>query len=132
MAFSSTLSLSAHAQDRPAPEGTTQAAPNDGKSGSTPQTESGTIVVTGKRQGADLIDGKVYDQRNNPIAQSGSAADVLNTVPSVNVSPHGDVTLRGNSDVQILIDGKPSALTLGESRALTLQSCQGRKSPESR
>ena len=110
------------------PEGSAQqGTPNDGESEGTPQAgpEGGTIIVTGKRQVSNSVDGKVYDQRNNPVAQSGSAADILNTVPSINVSPDGDVTLRGSSDVQILVDGKPSAMTSGESRALTLQSMSG-------
>jgi len=47
-----------------------------------------------------------------------SAMEVLNNVPSVNVNIEGEVTLRGNSGVQILIDGKPSVLSDEASNAL--------------
>ncbi len=71
------------------------------------------------------VEGRVYDERNNPQAQSGSAADVLKTVPSVTVTPDGDVRLRGDGNVQVYINGKPSAMMQGEGRGLTLQAMPG-------
>ncbi len=53
------------------------------------------------------------------ISSTGMGAlEVLNNVPSVNVDIEGQVTLRGNAGVQILIDGKPSVLTDEASNAL--------------
>ena len=46
------------------------------------------------------------------------AMEVLENVPSVNVDIEGNVTLRGNSGVQILINGKPSVLSDEGSNAL--------------
>ena len=44
--------------------------------------------------------------------------EVLNNVPSVNVSIEGDISLRGSSGVQILINGKPSVLADQSGNAL--------------
>ncbi|MFT4076718.1 MAG: TonB-dependent receptor [Asticcacaulis sp.] len=87
-----------------------------------------TTVITVKAKKPDVIhkiDSTVYTTGDSPAAQSGTAADVLNTVPSVNVTPDGDVSLRGNGNVQVYINGKPSAMMQGDNRAATLQSMAG-------
>ena len=109
---------SAQTRDAPADAQTTAKSSNSG--------EVETVVVTGKKSSITRsIDKKVYDQTDNPTAKTGTAGDVLNTVPSVNVSPDGDVTLRGSSNVQVYLNGKPSAELSGSSRTLTLQSMNG-------
>lgn len=65
------------------------------------------------------IDKKSYNAESNLVAAGGSANDLLNTIPSVAVDMDGNVSLRGNTNVTILIDGKPSALT-GAGRAAAL------------
>ena len=56
-----------------------------------------TITITTKKQKVTKkIDRPVYDQTSNPTSQSGTAADVLKTVPSVSVTPDGEVSLRGD------------------------------------
>jgi outer membrane receptor for ferrienterochelin and colicin len=60
-----------------------------------------------------LIDRKVYSVTTDLQSLSGTAADVLNQVPSVEVDADGSVSLRGNSKVTILVDGKPSAQLSG-------------------
>ena len=70
------------------------------------------------------IDKKEYNVEKNITAAGGSANDLLNTIPSVSVDMDGNVSLRGNSNVTVLVDGKPSALT-GASRSAMLAQIPG-------
>jgi len=73
------------------------------------KAKSDTITVTGQRaKVVRTIQGTTYDERSNPEGQAGSALDILNTVPSVSVSPEGAITVRGNGDVKLYIDGRPA------------------------
>ncbi len=79
------------------------------------------VVVTAQRPKTQtLIDRKVYAVSGNLQATTGSAADVLNEVPSVDVDPDGAVSLRGDPNVTVLIDGKPSAAFSGAAAGLSL------------
>ncbi|WP_305823431.1 outer membrane beta-barrel family protein [Massilia brevitalea] len=84
-----------------------------------PQTIQ-SVNVVGERQN-NRIDRQVYDVKSDVNASNGSAADALGNVPSVAVDPDGTVSLRGSSNVQILVDGKPSAMLQGENRGSALQ-----------
>jgi outer membrane receptor protein involved in Fe transport len=69
------------------------------------------VVVTGQKSQYQLnLDKKVFNVGSDITNLGGSAADVLNNVPSVAVEMDGTVTLRGSQNVRILIDGKPSGL----------------------
>ncbi len=80
-----------------------------------------TVTVEGKKA-QNKIDRQVYDNTKDIDSQTGTAADALNKVPSVNIDPTGNVTLRGNSSVQVYVDGKPSVMMQGDNRAGALQS----------
>ncbi len=56
------------------------------------------------------LDKKVFNVGKDATVKGGTASDVLDNVPSVTVDAEGTVSLRGNENVRILIDGKPSAL----------------------
>ncbi|MES2316604.1 MAG: outer membrane beta-barrel family protein [Pseudomonadota bacterium] len=77
------------------------------------------VTVQGERPG-NRIDRQVYDVKTDAATTNSSAADALGNVPSVTVDPDGSVTLRGSSNVQIMIDGKPSAMLQGEGRGAAL------------
>ena len=70
------------------------------------------------------IDRKVYNVGRDITSTTGSASNLLQNVPSVQVDVEGNVSLRGDSGVQILINGKPSAL-LGRNRAFLLTMAAG-------
>lgn len=69
------------------------------------------VVVDGSAPRIDYkIDKKVINVGKQITSISGTAVDVLENVPSVKVDIEGNVSLRGSSGFQVLIDGRPSVL----------------------
>jgi outer membrane receptor protein involved in Fe transport len=66
------------------------------------------------------IDRKVYSTARDLQSSAGSVSDVLRNVPSVEIDGQGNVSLRGDSNVQILIDGRPSTMFSGSNLAEAL------------
>ncbi|WP_204345288.1 TonB-dependent receptor domain-containing protein [Psychroserpens algicola] len=56
------------------------------------------------------LDKKIYNVGRDLTVRGGTVSDVLDNVPSVSVDVEGNVALRGNDNVTILINGKPSGL----------------------
>ena len=56
------------------------------------------------------LDKRVYNVGKDMMVKGGTVSDVLDNVPSVTVDAEGTVALRGNENVKILIDGRPSGL----------------------
>lgn len=67
-------------------------------------------VTAEKTQMNLLLDKKVFNVGADLISSGGSAEDVLGQLPSVSVTPEGQISLRGNDGVRILVNGRPSAL----------------------
>lgn len=59
------------------------------------------------------IDRKIFDVGKNITAQGGTAVDMMKNIPSLSVDVDGNVQMR-NSTPQILIDGRPTILTLDQ------------------
>lgn len=78
-----------------------------------------TVAVTAARS-SNRIDRQSYDVKTDNASTNDTVSDTLNKVPSVAVDADGNVTLRGRSNVQILVDGKPSSMMQGENRAAAL------------
>lgn len=57
------------------------------------------------------LDKRVYDMERDPTVRGASLSDALNNVPSVQVDGEGTVSVRGNENIRVLINGKPSAMT---------------------
>ena len=53
-------------------------------------------------------DKMIYNAKDDIISGSGTAEDVLNKVPMVTVDQDGEVSLRGNPNVKILLNGRPN------------------------
>ncbi|SHJ87798.1 Outer membrane receptor proteins, mostly Fe transport [Arenibacter nanhaiticus] len=76
-------------------------------------------VITGEvSKTVFKLDKRVFNVGKDISSTGASALEVLNNVPSVNVNIEGEVSLRGKSGVQILINGKPSVLADQSSNAL--------------
>lgn len=69
------------------------------------------VVVAGTKPAMELqMDRKVFNVAQSAISVGGTATDLLANVPSLQVDMDGSVSLRGSSNVRILIDGKESAM----------------------
>ena len=66
------------------------------------------------------IDRKVYNVGKDIQSVTGSASDLLQNVPSVQVDIEGNVSLRGDANVLILVNGKTSTM-MGKNRAAVLE-----------
>lgn len=77
------------------------------------------VIATGSLDDLKAgIDKKIYSVQQDISVRGGSANDVLNNIPSIDVDQDGNVSLRGDGNVTILIDGRPSALTSGNGQSL--------------
>ena len=89
-----------------------QTAPTSGPTVVMPQLD-----VSAQRQAQlNSIDRKTYFVGQDVQGVAGSAADVLQNIPSVQVDIDGNPSLRGDSNVQVLIDGRSSALMRASNR----------------
>ncbi|NNF20195.1 MAG: TonB-dependent receptor [Flavobacteriaceae bacterium] len=69
------------------------------------------VEVVGEKTTVEVrLDKKVYNIGKDLTTSGATISDALNNVPSVNVDVEGSISLRGNDNVRILINGKPSAL----------------------
>lgn len=69
------------------------------------------VTVQGQR---DLIEERVdrtiYKAENDKTTAGGDATDVLRRVPMLSVDFDGNVSMRGSTNIQVLIDNRPSAI----------------------
>ncbi len=110
------LALAADEPAAPPPKPAPKPAPQ------TSDTTVGEVVVTGQAPPVRTsIDRRSYSVSGDLQAQTGSIADALRNIPSVEVDLQGNPSLRGESSVVIMIDGQPSSLFRGDTRGQALQ-----------
>ena len=94
--------------------------------GQTPRpqaTPPGEVVVTGRRSEVIATPDRVsFSVANDLQVQTGTLADALRAVPGVEVDVQGNVSLRGDPGVTILVDGRPSAMLRGDNRGQVILS----------
>jgi ferric enterobactin receptor len=72
------------------------------------------VTVTGQQALIENhVDKVVFNVENDPSLSGGDATDVLRKTPMMSVDMDGNISLRGNSSVRLLINGKPSSLFSG-------------------
>lgn len=77
------------------------------------------VTVMAEKSSTEFkLDKRVFNVGQDIASTGMGALEVLNNVPSVNVSIEGQISLRGSTGVQILIDGKPSVIANDRSNAL--------------
>lgn len=84
------------------------------------------VVVTGQKSMLQSnLDKKVINVDRSINAEGGTALDIMRNIPSVEVDVQGNVSLRGSTNLTILLDGKPSQIaSLDELPASIIQSVE--------
>jgi outer membrane receptor protein involved in Fe transport len=114
------------AQANPAPPAKSPAKPAAKSSDKAPakpssKTVEAVTVTAAAPETQSSIDKQTYTLGKDLLATTGSVADALRNLPSVDVDVQGNLSLRGDPNVTILVDGKPSPQFDGKGRADALQ-----------
>jgi hypothetical protein len=109
--------------DAPKPDAVKPAKPADGKAPAKPAVKTvDEVTVTGAAPDVQhSIDRESYTLGKDLTATTGSIGDALRNLPAVEVDAQGTLSLRGDANVTILVDGKPSPMFEGAGRADALQ-----------
>lgn len=69
------------------------------------------VEITDKKSALEFnLDKKVINVDQTLAASGGTAIDIMQTIPSVQVDIEGNVSLRGSSNLLMLVDGRPSGI----------------------
>jgi outer membrane receptor protein involved in Fe transport len=78
------------------------------------QTRLQEVTVVGEKPLIeDKVDRLVYNADKDLTNTGGTAADVMQKVPSIALDQDGNIQMRGSSNVRVLINGKPSTVMAG-------------------
>jgi outer membrane receptor protein involved in Fe transport len=97
-----------------------------------PQQLKSLEVTAQKEMLQQNLDKKVYNVENSIVTEGATAVQALAEIPSVDVDIEGNVSLRGSGNVTILIDGRPTNLTLDQIPASEIESIEVITNPSAR
>ena len=89
-------------------------------------------ITTQKEMLQQNLDKKVYNVEGSIITEGATAVQALAEIPSVDVDIEGNVSLRGTSNVTILVDGRPTNLSLDQIPAAEIESIEVITNPSAR
>ena len=70
------------------------------------------VQVSAEREYMEVgIDKTTYNVQNQPVTAGGSAREVLENIPSIEVDMDGNISLRGSQGVAIYLNGKPAPMS---------------------
>lgn len=79
------------------------------------------VVVSAEKSQVELkLDKRIYNVDKDPSNIGRNGSEILDNIPSVNVDPDGNVSLRGSENVQILLNGKQSGLVSNDPESIRL------------
>jgi iron complex outermembrane recepter protein len=85
-------------------------------------TELGEVEITAA---ASLFrseaDRRIFNVEFMTVAEGGTAVQLLETIPSVQLDEEGNITLRGSANVLIYINGRPTSLTADDTESILEQ-----------
>ena len=75
----------------------------------------GEVTIQAEKQLIETkIDKKIFNVSKDPASQGGTGLDALRNVPSVEVDQDDNISLRGDQNVKILVDGRPIAMDVSQ------------------
>lgn len=69
---------------------------------------AGVEIVQERSTIEQKIDRKIINVGRDLTTAGATASEIMNNIPSVNVDQDGKISLRGNSNVRVLLDGRPT------------------------
>jgi len=115
-----TASCQAQSQTAPASPAPSSSSQPSASKGASP-TASGVTVQGKAPDYRSSIDRRSYSLANDLATANGSLADALRNVPTLDVDPQGNLSIRGDANVTILVDGQPAPAFDGPNRGDLLQ-----------
>lgn len=68
----------------------------------------GVEIVAEQSTIEQKIDRKVINVGRDLLTAGATASEIMNNIPTVNVDQDGNISLRGNQNVRVLVDGRPT------------------------